>query len=215
MITRSVAMAVVKGKETFNIIKGMDKITHIEVDEDSEMEMTRITVIEITGIETLMVKVILTGVENGIIITEVKDTVDTVEEGEDGIPTSNITIQGINRNPSFLIQIITIPHRWDINTGTQSRMINTHIPRNHNNINHKGQLHLNKLQIFVNCAIVKATMTINVNLQVILWPAHKKPSIKADHTATRTLITATGHKAKTITMTLTGNLFSSGGSRCR
>ena len=211
MITRSAAMAVVKGKETFNIIKGVDKITHIEVDEDSDMEMTRTTVTEITGIETLMVKVILTGVENGIIITEVKDTV-IVEEGEDGIPTSNIMIQGINRNPSFLIQIITVPHRWDINTGTQSHMSNTHIPRNHNNINHQGQLHLNKLQIFVSCAIVKATMTINVNLQAILWPAHKKPSIKADHTATRTLIMATGLKAKMITMTLMGNLFSSGGS---
>ena len=213
MITRSAAMAVVKDKEIFNIIEGMDKIIHIEVDEDSGMEMTRITVTEITGIETLMVKVILTGVENGIIITEVKDTV-IVEEGEDGIPTSNITIQGINRNPSFLIQIITVPHRWDINTGTQSHMINTHTPRNHNNTNHKGQLHLNKLQTFVSCAIVKATMTINVNLQAILWPAHKKPSIKANHTATRTLIMATGHKAKTITMTLMGNLFSSGGSRC-
>ena len=207
-------MAVVKGKETFNIIKGLDKITNIEVDEDSGMEMTRITVTEITGIETRMVKVILTGVENGIIITEVKDTV-IVEEGEDGIPTSNITIQGINRNPSFLIQIITVPHRWNINTGTQSRMSNTRIPRNHNNISHKGQLHPNKLQIFVNCAIVKATTTINVILQAILWPAHKKPSIKADHTATRTLIMATGHKVKTITMTLMGNLFSSRGSRCR
>ena len=152
-------------------------------------------------------------VENGIIITEVKDTV-IVEEGEDGIPTSNITIQGINRNPSFLIQIIIVPHRWDINTGTQSRMSNTHIPRNHNNINHQGQLHLNKQQIFVSCAIVKATMTINVNLQAILWPAHKKPSIKADHTATRTRTMATGHKAKMTTMTLMGNLFSSGGSRC-
>ena len=107
------------------------------------------------------------------------------------------------------------PLRWDINTGTQSRMSNTCIPHNHNNINHQGQLHPNKLQIFVSCAIVKATMTINVNLQAILWPAHKKPSIKADHTATRTLIMVTGHKAKMITMTLMGNLFSSGGSRCR
>ena len=211
MITRSAALAVVKGKETVNIIKGVDKITHIEVDKDSWMVMTRITMTETTGIETLMVKVILTGVENGIIIREVKDTV-IVEEGEDGIPTSNITIQGINRNPSFLIQIITIPHRWDINTGIQSRMINTYIPRNNSNINHKGQIHLNKLQIFVSCAIVKATMTINVNLQAILWPAHKKPSIKADHTATRTLIMVTGNKVKTITITLTGNLFSSGGS---
>ena len=174
---------------------------------------TRITMTEITEIETRMVKVILTGVKNGIIITEVKDTA-IVEEEEDGIPTSNIMIQGINRNPSFLIQIITVPHQWDINTGTQSRMINTHTPCNHNNTSHKGQLHLNKLQIFVSCAIVKVTMTINVNLQVILWPAHKKPSIKADHTATRTLIMATGHKEKMITMTLIGNLFSSGGSRC-
>ena len=88
-------------------------------------------------------------------------------------------------------------------------------PSNNNNINHKGQLHRNKLQIFVSCAIVKAIMTINVNLQVISWPTHKKPSIKADHTATRILIMGTGHKAKTITMTLMGNLFSSGGSRCR
>ena len=78
-----------------------------------------------------------------------------------------------------------------------------------------GQLHLNKQQIFVSCAIAKATMTINVNLQAILWPTHKKPSIKADHTATRTRIMVTGHKAIMITMTLMGNLFSSGGSRCR
>ena len=113
----------------------MDKITHIEVDEDSGMEMTQITVTETTGTEIPMVKVILTGVENGI-ITEVKDTV-IMEEGEDGIPTSNITIQGINRNPSFLIKIIIVHHRWDINTGIQSHMANTHIPSNHNNINHK------------------------------------------------------------------------------
>ena len=106
------------------------------------------------------------------------------------------------------------PPRWDINTDIQSHMANTHIPSNNNNINHKGQLHCNKLQIFVSCAIVKAIMTINVNLQAILWPTHKKPSIKADHTATRILIMGTGHKAKTITMTLMGNLFSSGGSRC-
>ena len=48
-------------------------------------------------------------VEDGIIITEVKDTV-IVEEGEDGIPISNITIQGINRNPNFQIQIIIVHH---------------------------------------------------------------------------------------------------------
>ena len=214
MITRRVELAMVKDNETFIIIEGMDKITHIEVDVDSGMEMTRITATETTGIEIPMVKVILIGVENGIIITEVKDTV-IVEEGEDGIPISNITIQGISRNPNFQIQIIIVHHPWDINTDTQSHMANIHIPSNNNNINHKGQPHLHKLQIFVSCVIVKAIMTINANLQVILWPVHKKPSIKADHTATKTLIKGNGHKGKMITMTLMGNLFSSGGSQCR
>ena len=192
----------------------MGKTTHIEADEDSGMEMTLITVTETIGIEIPMVKVILTGVEDGIIIVEVKDIV-IVGEGEDGIPINNITIQGINKNPAFQIQIIITHHPWDINTGTQSHMSNTHTPNNHN-INHKcRQLHLNKLQIFVSCVIVKAITTINVNLQVILWPTHKKPSIKADHTATKTLIMGNGHMATMITMTLMGNLFSSGGSRCR
>ena len=163
MITRSAELAVVKDKETFIIIKGVDKITHIKVDVDSGMEMTQITVTETTGIEVPMVKVILIGVENGIIITEVKDTV-IVEEGEDGIPVNNITIQGISRNPNFQIQIIIVHHPWDINTDTQSHMANICIPSNNNIINHKGQPHLNKLQIFVSCVIVKAIMTTNVNL---------------------------------------------------
>ena len=214
MIIRSGELATVKDNGTFIIIEGVDKITHIEVDEDSGMEMTRITMTETIGIEIPTVKVILTGVEDGIIITEVKDTV-IMEEGEDGIPISNITIQGINRNPNFQIQIIIVHHPWDINTDTQSHMANIHTPSNNNNINHKCQVHLNKLQIFVSCVIVKAITTINANLQVILWPAHKKPLIKADHTATKTLIMGNGHKAKMITMILMGNLFSSGGSRCR
>ena len=109
MIIQSVDLAEVQGNGTFIIIGGMDKITHIEVDKDSGMEMTRITVTETIGIEIPMVKVILTGVEDGIIITEVKDTV-IVEEEEDGIPISNITIQCINRNPKFQIQIIIIHH---------------------------------------------------------------------------------------------------------
>ena len=213
MIIWSAEPAMVKDNETFIIIEGVDKITHIEVDADNGMEMTQITVTETIGIEIPMVKVTLTGVENGIILTEVKDTV-IVEEGEDGIPVSNITIQDISRNPNFQIQIIIIHHRWDTNTDTQSHMANIHTPSNNNNINHKCQLHLNKLQIFVSCVTVKAITTINANLQVILWPAHKKPLIKADHTATKTLIMGNGHKAKMTTMTLMGNLFSSGGSQC-
>ena len=204
-----------QGQWDFHYNRGREKITHIEVDEDSGMEMTRITVTETIGIEIPMVKVMPIGVEDGIIITEVKDIV-IVGEGEDGIPVSNITIQGINRNPNFQIQIIIARHRWDINTDTQSLMANTHTHSNNNNINHKcRQLHLNKLQIFVSCVIVKAIMTINANLQVISWPAHKKPLIKADHTATKTLIMGNGHKVTMITTTLMGNLFSSGGSQCR
>ena len=123
----------------------MGKTTDIEVNEDSGMEMTLITMTEITGIEILMVKVILIGVEDGIIITGVKDIV-IVAEGEDGIPISNITIQGINQNPNFQIQIIIVHHLWDINTDIQSNMSNTHTPHN-NNISHIcHQLHLNKLE---------------------------------------------------------------------
>ena len=159
-------------------------------------------------------QVILTGVEDGITITEVKDTV-IVEEGEDGVPISNITIQGMNRNPNIKIRIIIGHHRWDINIDIQSHMANILTPSNNNNINHKCQLHRNKLQISVSCVIVKAITTINANLQAILWPAHKKPLIKAGHTAIKTLIMGNGHKAIMTTMTLMGNLFSSGGSRCR
>ena len=212
MILRSGELVTVKDNRTLNIIEGRDKITHIEVDKDSGMVMTQTTMTEKIGIEIPMVKVILIGVEDGIIITEVKDTV-IVAEGEDGIPISNITIKDINRNPNFQIQIIIVHHQWDINIDIQSHMANIHTPSNNNNTNHKDrQLHLNKLQIFVSYVIVKAIMIINVNLQAILWPTHKKPSIKADHTATKTLIMGNGHKAIMTTMTLMGNLFSSGGS---
>ena len=208
MIIKIREPAAVKDSGTFITIKGVDKTTHIEADEDTGMEMTLITVTETIGIEIPMVKVILIGVEDGIIIVEVKNIMIT-GEGEDGIPINNIMIQGINKNPTLQIQIIIIHHLWDINTGTQSH----HTPNNNNSINHKcRQLHLNKLQIFVSCVIIKAIMTINVNLQAISWPAHKKPSIKVNHTATKTLIMRNGHMATMITITLMGNLFSSGGS---
>ena len=83
-------------------------IIHTEDEEDSGMEMTRITVTETIGIEIMMVKVILIGVDDGIIIVEVKDIV-IVEEVDDGIPISSIMIQGTTRNPNFKTQI-TIDH---------------------------------------------------------------------------------------------------------
>ena len=213
MISKIEEPVAVKDNGTFNTIEGEGKIIHFEGFENNGIEMTLITVTETTGIEIPMVKVILTGAEDGIIIIGVKDIV-IVEEGEGGIPISNITIQGINKNPSFQTQIIIAHHLWDINTDTQFHMSNTHTP-NSNNINPKcRQLHRNKLQIFVSCVIVKAITIINANLQVISWPARKKPSIKADHTAIRTLIRGTGHMVTMIIMTLMGNIFSSGGSQC-
>ena len=211
MIVKIEEPVAVKDNRTHNLIEGEGKIIHFEDVENNGMEMTLITVIETTGIKILTVKVILTGTEDGMIIIGVKDIV-IVEEGEGGIPISNIMIQGIKNNPSFQTQIIIAHHLWDINIDTQFHMSNTHTP-NSNNINPKcHQLHRNKLQIFVSCVIVKAITIINANLQAISWPSRKKPSIKADHTAIRTLITGTGHMATMIIMTLMGNIFSSGGS---
>ena len=99
MIIKIGEPAAVKDSGTFITIKGVDKTTHIKADKDSGMEMTLITVTETIGIEIPMVKVILTGVEDGIIIVEVKDIM-IAGEGEDGIPINNITIQGINKNPT-------------------------------------------------------------------------------------------------------------------
>ena len=195
-------------------VEGVVMIIHIKDEEDNGMEMTRIPVTETIGIEIMIVKVILTEVDDGTIIVEVKDTV-IMEEVDDGTPISSIMTQGTNRNPNFRIQI-TIDHpRWDINTDTQSHMVNIHTSPSNNSTRHKCQPPLNKPLIFVNCATVKAIMTTNANLQAILWHAHKKPLIKADHTVTKTLIMGNGHKVTVTTMTQMGNLFSSGGSRCR
>ena len=213
MIIKTAQPAKVKDNGIFNTIEGEGKKIHLEGIKDNGMEMTQITMTEITGIEIPTVKVIQTGVEDGIIITKVKDIV-IAEEGEDGIPVNNIMIPGIHNNPNFQTQITIVHHPWDINTDIQSHMTNIHTPNNNNTNRKDPQLHLNKLQIFVSCVIVKATTTINVNLQVILWPAHKKPLIKADHTAIKTLITGIGHMAIMITTTLMGNLFSNRGSQC-
>ena len=203
-----------KDNEIQITVEGVVMIIHIKDEEDSGMEMTRITVTEIIGIEIMIVKVILTGVDDGIIIVEVKDIV-IVEEVDVGIPISSIMTQGTNRNPNFKTQI-TIDHpRWDINTDAQSHMVNIHISPSNNRTRHKCQPPLNKPLIFVNCATVKAIMITNANLQAILWHTHKKRLIKADHTVTKTLIMKNGHKVMVTTMTRMGNLFSSGGSRCR
>ena len=201
--------AVVKDNGTFNIIEGEVKIIRFEGTEDSGMEMTLITMTEITGIEIPKVKVIQTGVEDEIII-EARD-IGIGEEEDDGILISNTTTQGTNNKPNLQTRIIIVHHPWAISTDTQSHMNNTHTPNNNNTSCKCHQPHHNKLQIFVNCVKVRAIMIINANLQAILWPAHKKPSIKAAHTITKILITGSGHMVTLITMTLMGNLFSSRG----
>ena len=55
-------------------------------------------------------------------------------------------------------------------------------------------------------------MTINVNLQVTLWPGHKKHLIRAAHTITKSSIKMTGQMQKMTTMTQMHNLFNNGGS---
>ena len=214
MTTKNEDLDTVKDNAILTTVEGVVTIIHIEDKEDSGMEMTQITVTETIGIEIPIVKVILTGVEDGIITVEVKDIV-IVEEGNDGIPISSIMTQGTNRNPNFKTQITTDQPRWDINTDTQSHMVSIHTHRNNNNTRHKCQRLLNKPLISVNCATAKAIMITNANLPATLWHTHKKPLIKADRTVTKTLITGNGHKVKVITMTQMGNLFSSGGSRCR
>ena len=204
--------AVVKYKGIFSIIEGEVKITHFEGAKDSGMEMILTTVTEITGIEILKVKVILTGAEDETIV-EVRDIVIR-EEGEDGTLISNTMIQGTLNRPNLQTRIIIIHNLWTISTDTQSHMSNTHIPNNSNTNCKCHQLHHNKLQIFVNCVKARAIMIINANSQAILWPTHKKPSIKAAHTAIKILIMGSGHTVTLIIMTLMGNLFSSGGSRC-
>ena len=195
-------------------VEGVVMIIHIKDEEDSGMEMTQITVTETIGIEIMIVKVIPTEVDDGIIIVEVKDTV-IMGEVDDGTPISSIMTQGTNTSLNFKTQITTDHPQWDINIDTQSYMVNTHTSPSNHSTRHKCQPHLNKPLIFVNCATVKAIMTTNANLQAILWHAHKKPLIKADHTVTKTLIMGNGHKVTVTTMTQMGNLFSSGGSRCR
>ena len=81
MIIKIEGPAMVKYKGSSSIIEGEVKIIRLEGTEDSGMEMTPVTATEIIGIETLKVKVILIGVEDGIIV-QVKDIV-IGEEGED------------------------------------------------------------------------------------------------------------------------------------
>ena len=63
-----------KDNEIQITVEGVVMIIHTEDEEDSGMEMTRITVTETIGIEIMIVKVTLIGVDDEMIIVEVKDS---------------------------------------------------------------------------------------------------------------------------------------------
>ena len=133
------------------------------------MEMTPITVTEITGIEIQKVKVILIGAEDGTIV-EVRDIV-IGEEGEDGILISNTMTQGTNNQPSLQTRIIIAHHhqyRYPIPYEQYS------YPQQQQYRLKCCQPHHSKLQISVNCVKVKAIMIINANLQVIFMACTQK-----------------------------------------
>ena len=112
-------------------VEGVVMIIHIKDEEDSGMEMTRITVTETIGTEIMIVKVIPTEVDDGIIIVEVKDTV-ILGEVDDGTLISSIMTQGTNTSLNFKTQITTDHPKRDINIDTQYHMVNTHTsPSNH------------------------------------------------------------------------------------
>ena len=100
-------------------VEGVVMIIHTKDEEDNGMEMTLITVTETIGIEIMIVKVILTEVDDGIIIVEVKVTV-IVEEVDDGTPISSIMIQGTSKSLNIKTQITIDRPQWDINIDTQS-----------------------------------------------------------------------------------------------
>ena len=139
---------------------------------------------ETTGIEILMAQVILIGAEDWTVI-EAKDTV-TGGEGENGTLASNIMTRVTSNNPNTLTPIIMAHPRWVINIDTQSHMNSIHVLSNSNISLRYHQHHHARLQTYANCAKIKAITIISANLQVILWPVHKKLSLKVAHITTKT-----------------------------
>ena len=172
MITKIKELAAVSHKETFSIIEVEVKTIHFKDNEDSGMAMTQITMTEIIGIEIPKIKVILTGADDGIIVEARYIVIGA--EGEGGTLINNIKIWDINKIPSMLTRIIIAHHLWDISIDIPSHTSSIPILSNNNTSLKCHQPHHSKLRMFVNYVRVKAIMITNANLQVTLWPAHKK-----------------------------------------
>ena len=199
----------VKEEESSQITEEEVKIIFLVADADNGIVTTLVTMTETIRIEIMMVTIMGTEVGDGMAI---KGKVIMIEDGEDDgtqIPnTLNKTIHN-----TILTRIITGPLLCDANINTNCPMSNTRPTQNRNSNIHSDHLHKRgKRSIYVSCARIKATMTINANLQVISWPEHKKRLTKA---ITRTQIKGIGQMGTMIMKTPMASLFSKGGSQCR
>ena len=88
------------------------------------------------------------------------------------------------------------------------------IPNPHNiMINDPDQCNPNKQPIYANYVTIKDILTINVNLQVILWLELSKPLTKAENTTTK-MDKVNGHKEIMTMKILMTSFVSREGSRC-
>ena len=203
--------AVVKEEGSMRITEDEVKTIFPTVDAGNGMAMSRVIVTKIIGTEIMKVTMVEIEVGDGM-ATEGK--VIVTEDGEDdGTKISNI----LNRIIHNTIKIKTIidPLLWAANINISCPISNTHPTHNRNNSTHSGNLHnRDKLQIYVSYVRIKATMTINANLQDISWHEHKRPSTKAVRITIKTPIKGNGQMGTMIMMIPMASLLSKGGSRC-
>ena len=123
-----------------------------------------ITGIEIIGTEEIAK--VVEEVENGTII---KVKVMGVEDWDmDGIHIHNTHCKVIAKGSTIRTPIIIDRHPWDIKVSINSHLHNTHSIIPHNNIQtHSHKCNPPKQPMYVNCVIIKDTMTTNANLQGI------------------------------------------------
>ena len=211
MIIRIEGEVKVKEEGSLQITEEEVKIIFLEADADNGMVMTWVTMIEIIGIEIMMVITMGTEVGDGMAI---EGKVIVTGDGEDtGTQTPNTLNKNIHN--TIPIRIITGPLPWVKSININCPISNTRTTHNRNSSIHSDHLHnCGKWPIYVSCVKIKAIMTINVNFQAISWPELRKPLIKAIHTITRTQIKGIGQTGTTIMTTPLASLFSKGGSRC-
>ena len=135
-----------------------------EDDENNGMVMIQTIVIEITGIEIEIIKVMLTEVGDGMVI-EVKGIV--IGEGDNaGTLIPIINNRDTLNNPNTKILIIIVHLQWAININISCPMNNIQsVLKNNNNTCHKDCQHNHiKLQTYVSYVRIKAIMIISANL---------------------------------------------------